>query len=560
MSDTPDIALPGFRPAQVAKTAPCQAGCLVGGDPRGWIGVVAQREKLGLDEATAFQRAWETLTEVNPFPAVLGRICPHPCQTGCNRTDLDSPVAINALEQFLGDWGIENDLRLPLHESALRSESVAVIGAGPSGLSFAYQMARRGYAVVVYDRHPEAGGMLRYGVPDYRLPPGVLDAEIRRITDLGVELRLGVSVGTDVAMDDLRTRHDLVYVAIGAQRGRELGVPGEDGPGVWSGVEYLGRVNRGETVTIGSHVAVVGGGNTAVDAARTARRTGAAVTMLYRRTRAEMPAVDEEIDDAIAEGVEIEYLVAPLEIRRQDGAVQSLVLQRMELGEPDASGRRRPVPVAGSETEIPVDTVLAAVSQQPDWDGFAGEAWARLTGLSEPEPGLWVGGDAGGPGMAGAAIAHGRGAAEAAHARLRGLPLPADDRGEPIRSGPVKPDFYDPVQQAVRDHVSVEEALANPRLEVGLGLSEDAFLTETERCFSCGLCFGCRHCFMYCTVPSFTAVENPSPGNYFTLSLEACRDCGKCIDVCPSGYLEAIPTVEAAMADQLYSMTRYSPT
>ncbi|HSG78745.1 MAG TPA: FAD-dependent oxidoreductase, partial [Acidimicrobiia bacterium] len=538
----------------------CQAGCLTGGDPRGWIGVVAQREKLGFDDPIAFRTAWEQLTAINPFPAVLGRICPHPCQTGCNRNDLDAPVAINALERYLGDWGIDQDLRLPIVEEDRKSESVAVIGAGPSGLSFAYQMARRGYPVVVYDRHPDAGGMLRYGVPDYRLPPDILDAEVARIADLGVEFRLGVGIGEEVALEDLRDEHDLVYVAIGAQRGRGLGVPGDDGPGVWSGVEYLGRVNQGERIDLGRRVAVVGGGNTAVDAARTARRTGAAVTMLYRRTRAEMPAVSEEIDDALAEGIEIEFLVAPIEVRRSGEEIAHLLLQRMELGEPDASGRRRPLPIEGSEFEMPIDTVIAAVSQHPDWDGFHGAEWSELRGLSEPEPGLWVGGDAAGPGLAGIAIAHGRSAAEAAHARLRGLPLPVDDRTEPIRSGAVKPDFYEPSPQAVREHVAVEDALADPDLEVSLGLAESEFLAEVERCFSCGLCFGCRHCFMYCTAPSFTPVEVPSPGNHFTLSLEACRDCGKCIDVCPCGYLEVTsPATVGSMADQLYSMTRNAP-
>jgi formate dehydrogenase major subunit len=508
------------------------------------VGIVAQRAKLGLDEETAYRRAWETITEVNPFPAALGRICPHPCEAGCNRTDKDGPVAINALEQFLGDWAIDRSLPLPVDERVDRAESVGVVGAGPSGLSFAYQMARRGYAVTVYDQHARAGGMLRYGVPDYRLPPSVLDAEIARILQLGVELRLDTKVGKDVTLDELRARHDLIYVGIGAQRSRALDIPGEEGPGVWSGIDFLGRYNRGERVDLGAAVVVVGGGNTAVDAARTARRTGADVTMLYRRTRAEMPAEDREIDEALDEGVSVEYLVAPVEVRRSAGRLRALLVRRMELGEPDASGRRRPRPIPGSEFEIAADAVVAAVAQRPDWDGFGGGEvpgpGSQDLGLVELESDLWTGGDATGPGIAGMAIAHGRNAAEIAHARLRGLAEPVPDEELPIRSDRVKLDFYPEAPRATRGRVPAELALADPGMEVGLGLSEADFLDEVTRCFSCGLCFGCQHCFMYCTAPSFTALPAVGPGAYFSLSLDVCRDCGKCVDVCPCGYLEIV--------------------
>ncbi len=310
--------LPRFEPRQVEKQAPCQGGCPNSGDIRGWIGTVAQRHKLGLSREEAYTRAWRTITDVNPFPSVLGRVCPHPCESHCNRSEKDGAVAINAMERFLGDWAIENSIPLASLEATLKPEWIGVIGAGPSGLSFAYQMARRGYRVTVYERRAEPGGMLRHGIPDYRLPPEVLEAEIRRITDLGVELRLNTAIGRDVTLAELRELHPILFLGIGAQKGRRLGVPGEEGSGVWRGTDYLDRVNHRKPVDLGRRVIVVGGGNTAIDAARTARRTGAEVMLLYRRTRTEMPATAAEVDEAIAEGVALEFLAAPVELERSD--------------------------------------------------------------------------------------------------------------------------------------------------------------------------------------------------------------------------------------------------
>ena len=290
---------PSFRPKQAEKTAPCQVGCANCGDIRGWIGTVAQRRKTGISREQAFAQAWRIIADVNPFPASLGRICPHPCENHCNRSDLDEPLAINAMERFLGDFAIRTEIPLLRSAKMAVSEWPGVVGAGPSGLSFAYQMARRGYRVTVYDAREHAGGMLRYGVPDYRLPQDVLDAEIQKILDLGVELELNTKVGKDISLEKLRSRHSSLYLAIGAQQGRGLNIPGADGPSVWTGTDFLSRVNCGEAIDTGSRAIVVGGGNTAMDAARCARRGGAEVTILYRRTREEMPAIAHEIDDAL---------------------------------------------------------------------------------------------------------------------------------------------------------------------------------------------------------------------------------------------------------------------
>src|SRR5512134_1077124 len=260
------------RPAQVGKLAPCIQGCVSGNDVRQWIGLVAQRTRLGLSNAQAYARAWRLLSETNPFPATLGRICPHPCEAACNRAGKDGAVAINAMERFLGDWALRRRLPLVRLEEPAAAASVGVIGSGPAGLSFAYQLARRGHRVTVYEKREHAGGMLRHAIPAFRLPKSVLQAEIDRIIGLGVDLKLNVAVGRDVSVEELRERHDLLFLGIGAGSGARLGVPGEDGPGVLGGIEFLDAVNRGELMGALGEVVVVGGGNTAIDAARTARR------------------------------------------------------------------------------------------------------------------------------------------------------------------------------------------------------------------------------------------------------------------------------------------------
>lgn len=552
----PDHAAPGdvritpaFRPGQQEKTAPCQTGCPNCGDIRRWIGTVAQRAKTGLSREEAYTRAWRTIVDVNPFPSVLGRVCPHPCEEHCNRGELDEPLAINAMERFLGDWAIDTGVSLERLEEGPRDEWIGVVGAGPSGLSFAYQMARRGYRVTVYEGRERAGGMLRYGIPDYRLPPEVLDAEIGRILELGVDLKLNTRVGRDITVEELKASHATVYLGIGAQMGRGLGVPGEQGSSVFTGTDYLARVNCGEQVALGDRVVVVGGGNTAVDAARTARRGGSEVTILYRRSRLEMPAIPEEVEDALEEGVELVLLAAPVRIARlPDGKLTGLVACRMELGEPDGSGRRRPVPIAGSDYPIRADSVLAAVSQAPVLEGFEAldhdGGWLRTDSGGLAGDGFLAGGDALGLGIAGNAIVQGRRAAEELHARLRGLSPDGvkADRWSAGRPG-IGPDRVmldsKPAMRAARPpKLGGNQRIAAGNVEVTATITEEEFLAEVSRCFSCGSCFGCERCSMFCTPGCFTRLEEVRPGTYFTLSLDHCEECGKCVEVCPCGFLE----------------------
>jgi len=551
-----DRLTPAYRPQQVEKTAPCQTGCPNCGDIRGWIGTVAQREKTGLSREEAYIRAWRMIADVNPFPSVLGRVCPHPCEEHCNRSELDEPLSINAMERFLGDWAIDTGVPLARVDADPRDEWIGVVGAGPSGLSFAYQMARRGYRVTVYESKEKAGGMLRYGIPDYRLPPRILDAEIERIFDLGVELHLNTVVGRDVSLQELRDRHATVYLGIGAQMGRGLGIPGEEGPSVWTGTDYLAGVNCGEQTDLGSRVVVVGGGNTAVDAARTARRTGAHVTILYRRSREEMPAIAEEVDDALEEGIQLVLLAAPVRIERlPDGTLSELVACQMKLGEPDESGRRRPIAIPHSEYSIPADSVIAAVSQSPILEGF--EAldrdgnWLITDAAGSLGDGLLSGGDALGLGIAGNAIVQGRRAAEELHARLHELSpsqVKADRAMEGrsvIASDQVMLDYKPETPAAHAPKLTGEERVAMGEAEVTGTITEDEFLAEAGRCYSCGSCFGCEQCSMFCTPGCFTKLEEVGPGVYFTLTLDQCEECGKCVEVCPCGFLEVTRPNEA---------------
>ena len=541
-------------PAQQARPAPCLQACAAGNDVRQWIGLVAQRAILGLSDLQAYARAWRLITETNPFPATLGRICPHPCEAACNRTAKDGAVRVNAMERFLGDWALQHELPLARLEGRAGGASVGVLGAGPAGLSFAYQLARRGHRVTIYEKREYAGGMLRHGIPAFRLPKSVLQAEIDRIIKLGVELRLNTAVGQHVTVEELRKRHDVLFLGIGAGRAVALGVPGEDGPGVIAGIDFLDRVNRGEAMEAFQEVVVLGGGNTAVDAARAARRYGAQVMLLYRRTRAEMPAARSEVEAALAEGVTIEFLAAPMAIRRNASGPTAVVVQRMALGETDGSGRRRVVPVAGKTFEAPAQMVIAAVSQTIDWLGVE-ELEARALGRRDSQPGVLAehvlgGGDVLQPGIAAAAIAQGRQAAEALHATLTST-VPLGTKSSNLDTAPdVSADFY-PARAPV--HVlerPVPERIRGPDVEVHETISEAAFLREAGRCFSCGQCHGCQYCFMFCNVGSFTPLERPWPGAYFALSLERCVGCGKCIELCPTGYLFAHADERTSVPDR----------
>lgn len=526
------------------KLAPCRANCPSGIDIRGWISIIAQREKTGLGRDEAIRNAWLQLVAFNPLPAVLGRICPHPCEDECNRKSRENAVSVHAMERFIGDWALAHRLPLPVLESSLQAESIGVIGSGPAGLSFAYQMARRGYPVTIYEQHQEPGGMLYYGIPQYRLPKIVLRGEIDRIRDLGVTICLGTRVGVDIPVAELHRRHRAVFLSIGANRPLQLQIPGENGPDVLTGIDFMHTFNEGRRVNLGIQTVVVGGGNTAIDVARAARRLGTAVTLLYRRTRREMTAIASEVEEALIEGVDIRFLSTPTEVLREEGRVVAVRVQRMALREPDVPGKRPSVdPIPGETYDLPANTLIVAISQTPDWSVLGGPKPQHGQWVGDENgriaDNLWSGGDVLELSNVTCAVGQGRRAAEALHAQLRGFSPPIPDRRDPVRSHAMHLDYYPTQVPAETVSRPTNEWLANPTLEIHGGLTLDQFLQETSRCLSCGSCFGCQHCWMFCNARAYTAVTVPGPGAYYTFDQAACEGCGQCMEICPTGYLSA---------------------
>jgi len=497
--------LRGFHPVVVVhpedcyvigegRTAPCRLACPARLDVQGYVTLIADGR---------FQEALELIRERIPFPAVCGRVCHRPCEPECNRSELDEPLAIAALKRFVSDY--EGEIEPPTPAERTRDEKVAIIGAGPAGLTAACDLVQLGYGVTVFEALPVAGGMLAVGIPAYRLPRDVLQAEIEYIEKSGVEIRTNTPIGEDLTLDDLRQQYDAVFISVGAHKNKKLTVPGEDLEGVLSGVSLLRDLNLSKGVKLGGNVAVIGGGNVAVDAARSALRLGAEkASILYRRSRAEMPANEWEIEDAEEEGVEIHYLAAPTGILGRNGEVVGLECIRTELGEPDESGRRRPIPVEGSEFIVETDVVVSAIGQAPDLSFLQNSGlvtrWGTISAdadtLATSEAGVFAGGDAvSGPATAIEAIAAGKKAALSIHRYLRGEPLEREEEEAKIAC-------MEDIDTRV---LWQEKRQGMPKLSVGgrvrnfeeveLGFTEEAAVQEASRCLECTVC---RQCELLC--------------------------------------------------------------
>jgi NADPH-dependent glutamate synthase beta subunit-like oxidoreductase len=530
-----------LRPKPTEKRPPCIEGCPQGTDIRGFLTVIAQSEKYGRSLEESYEMAWDIVTKTNPMPAVIGRVCPHPCEINCNRKDKDQPVAINNVERFIGDFGLKKGLAFKKHDTE-RQEKIAVIGAGPAGLGCAYHLAKLGYKVTIFEAFDKAGGMLRYGIPAYRLPREVLDKEIDNILRMGVELKTNCSVGNDVTLDELKKEFKAIFVSIGAHKGLNLRVENEDAEGVYSGVGFLHRINSGEKIDLGKKVVVVGGGDTAIDAARISLRLGADVTILYRRTKTEMPAIDEEIDEAELEGIDIQYLAAPVEIIKNGDRVTAIKAIRMELGEPDDSGRRRPVPIEDSEFEIELDTLISAISQEPDFEGLeelkAGPRdWIKADDKQRVNEFIYAGGDVLNLGLVTDALAHGRLAALTIHRDISGDAEPYEEEMQRITSDKMRLDHYESQERHEEKHLSLEERLGDLEIEVARTYSEEDLFAEAKRCMSCGYCFDCGKCWEFC---QDQAVTKNGPGEIYTYKNNLCTGCKKCAEECPCGFLEMV--------------------
>lgn len=532
-----------YKPRHILSMPPCINNCPSGINIRGFVTAIGLAEKAEISYDDAYRKSWEIYTDRSPLPACVGRVCPHPCETECNRKDKEAPVGINNLERFIGDVALEKGYRFSKLSDESYDEKVAVVGSGPAGLSCAYQLARRGYKVTIFEAFPKAGGMLRYGIPAYRLPRNIIDAEVDRIcNDLGVELKTNTKIGVDIPLDDLKKEFNAAYVAIGAHQGRLLRVEGEDAANVYTGTCFLNKANTGEQVDIGDKVIVIGGGDTAIDAARVSKRLGAEVTILYRRTRNEMPAIEEEIEGALEEGIDIQYLAAPVEIIKDGDRAVKMKALRMELGEPDESGRRRPVPIEGSEFEVPCTAVIAAISQEPDFTGMENlresRDWIKVDdNWQTREEKVFAGGDAIELALVTTAIGHGRKAAEAIDHMFRGTSPEIEEELQVIRSDRLLLTYYDEKQRQQPDVLPVEERWAdNGNVEINHTLAEEQAKEEAKRCMSCGFCFDCGNCWSYC---QDSAVIKPlQPLGEYKFKLDYCTGCKKCAEQCPCGYIE----------------------
>lgn len=535
-------AVSTLRPRRTPKASPCQSSCLAGTDVRGVVALLAQREKLGLTVDQACERAFALIAETNPFPATTGRICPHRCEENCSRHQKDGGVAVGTIERFIGDFALEHGLALPGGpDHPTQTERVAIIGAGPAGLSCAYQLVRRGYACTLFEGMPQPGGMLRYGIPSYRLPAHVFEGEIDRILRLGVELRTRTMIGRDVSLDELRQQFAAVFVAPGAAVSRAVDIPGAKGACVFRAVDFLRDVARHAPPGLGRHVVVVGGGNTAIDAARvSARLLGGhgEITLL----RQENETVDEDLRDAMEEGVSVEFLsTLDSVVRDAMGGIDHVVVQRIELGEKDGNGFPTLIPLAGKSYELRADAVILALGQKPNVSPIFQENPDQYepdaTGKTKAAR-VWRGGDAVTPSFAAVVIGQGRQVALSIDAELRGRPLEEPAKLPDLPTSRLKLECYDRMPRLGRRLIPVRERLADLQSEIEPGYEPTAVFREASRCLSCGNCFGCERCWMYCTPGCFSKVAKTEPGTYFAINLEKCDGCRKCAEECPSSFLE----------------------
>ncbi|MEJ2718690.1 MAG: NAD(P)-binding protein [Deltaproteobacteria bacterium] len=539
-----------LRPEFIRKSSPCSEACPAGNDIEGFL-LLAEQERYG--------EALERLLGESPFPGVCGRVCFHPCESACNRGAFDGAVSIQGVERFVAE-GEPTNWPAP---AASRQETVAIVGSGPAGLTCAYHLRRLGYEVTVFEKQAVLGGMLRLGIPAYRLPRGVLDREIDRILSLGVKVETGCRAGHDIPWRHLLT-WDAVFLAAGAHAAVSLRIQGDSANEVISGTDWLEAINLGRSPSVGSRLGIIGGGNTAVDCARAALRLGAKPVIIYRRTRNEMPAIGAEVEEALGEGIEIQWLTSPVALRSRNDKVIELECIRNKLSEPEPGGRARPEPISGSEFVIELDSVIAAVGEAveevylpPGLKEERGAVWIDSWGRTSV-PRIWAGGDvATDPRMVVHAIGAGKRAALSIHTSFTGEDL--DRLGQSLRIGAkgsfsmdrylkgdppgtmllgdvVRPDdvnfnHFEPLERNALPHLNPDDRVRDFS-EVNLGYDEQRARDEAGRCFHSGACRECGNSYEFCPDGS---VRLHSTGHGYEIDYEYCKGCGVCRNECPTG-------------------------
>ncbi len=606
-------------PTYVHQTPPCQGSCPAGEDIRGWLQIVRGIEKPA-EGMSMSEYAFRRSTTANPFPSIMGRVCPAPCEDGCNRNAVEDHVGINAVEQWIGDTALADKLAFPKPEKET-GKKVAIIGGGPAGLAAAYQLRLRGHGATVFDEHEELGGMMRYGIPGYRTPRDVLDGEINRILDMGVEVKTKTRVGKDVSVADLEKDYDAVFWAIGTHSGKHIPVPGADAPNCLTGVDFLRAFNKGQLQLAAEKVVVIGGGDTSIDVASvarrlghiteahekdrpenvimgytahdvssTARREGAKVTLTSLFPVENMTAAEHEVTDALREGVEIKGSVMPLEVIKDD-AGRAVALRYCEC---DMEGNK-PVPKEGTEFTVECDVIVSAIGQRGDMSGL--EDYDNGYGFIDCDshyqvkgrPGHFVGGDIVRPHLLTTAIGQAAVAVESIDHYLKHeemLKRPKVDVHhfdllQKLKEAHLEPDRFARAEQgdlrgtsdanfAVHNyedrsahqiipheqlflghfpfearnrrdeiHISADEVLGDFRERIVLYTEEQA-VAEANRCMSCGMCFECDNCVIFCPQDAVYRVkkDKATTGRYVATDYDRCIGCHICADVCPTGYIQ----------------------
>ncbi|MGQ9637597.1 MAG: NAD(P)-binding protein [Thermodesulfobacteriota bacterium] len=538
------------RPSYMDKTPPCNASCPAGNDIVSFIQKIIEED---------FDGALRILKEENPLPGVCGRVCFHPCESRCNRSFFDEPIAIHALERFVADFGEIRERNINNWNEKGKAK-IAIIGSGPSGLSCAYHLAKLHYSVTVFESFPLPGGMLRIGIPPYRLPREVLDREISMIKLMGVEIRTGVTLGKDLKWEDLGD-YSGIFLATGAHISRTLRIPGEKRKGVSQGLDLLKKINSGKKIQLGEKVAIVGGGNTAIDVARAVIRLGKKATILYRRSKEEMPAFGEEISEALEEGVKIRYLINPIKIHNEKG-IKKLECLRMKLGEKDETGRRRPVPIPNSNFFIEVDNLIIAAGEEVDYS-FLPVRMGRKEGILLTErdgsigiKGVFAGGDlTSNQRTVAHAIGSGKRAAIAMDCYFKGKDFEEAIHQTLIGEGPsisifrylhpeerlmdshilsfeeLNMDYFETARRQRESKLPVKERIKGFK-EITSTLPPSSALKEANRCFSCGTCNGCETCYVFCPDASIIKREDLFLRE---VDYDFCKGCGLCFTECPRG-------------------------